>query len=243
MYTDPNFDNDKISYGFLTRKDGVSAGLYAGLNCGFGSDDIPENVSENRKRAALKIGADPDKLLGPYQIHSADVVTINKSFTERPKADALVTNRANLALSVLTADCAPVLFYGDGVIGAAHAGWKGALYGVLDNTINAMRALGAENISACVGPCIGLQSYEVSQDFKNTVISYNKDSEQFFNSKNHFNLPEYCKWRLKSAGVHSVTVINKDTYTNEAEFYSYRRTTHRGESDYGRQISAIMLKS
>ncbi len=241
-YTHEDFDHTNHSYGFFTRKGGISEGMYEGLNCGFGSDDHQGNVNHNRSLAAQDIGATPENLLGPYQIHSQEVVTVTAPFTNRPKADALVTSKVNLALSVLTADCAPVLFHGDGVIGAAHAGWKGALYGVLDNTIKAMQALGAKTVTACVGPCISVKSYEVSAEFKTAFLSENRESQQFFTNNNHFNLLEYCAWRLSRAGARTVSIIHQDTYQNEVEFYSYRRTTHRSESDYGRQISAIMLK-
>lgn len=242
-YTHDNFINEKISYGFFTRDGGVSKGLYESLNCGFGSEDEQRCINQNRALVAQQIGAAPENLLGPYQIHSPKVVIVTAPFKDRPKADALVTNIPNMALSVLSADCTPILFEGDGVIGAAHAGWKGALYGVIDNTIKAMQSLGAQNISACIGPCIGVKSYEVSPEFKLPFLDESQESAEFFTTNNYFNLQDYCVWRLNRAGAQNVSVINHDTYANEAEFFSYRRTTHRGESDYGRQISAIMLKS
>lgn len=244
MYTHHDFHHPNISYGFFSRQGGISKDeIYKGLNCGFGSKDNPENVEENRARVAKKVGAEIENLLGPYQVHSNKVVKVGEPFAERPNADALVTNKPNLALSVLTADCAPVLFFANGVIGAAHAGWKGALSGVLDNTIKAMQELGANDISACVGPCIGPKSYEISEEFKENFLKDSPQSAHFFSKDNYFNLPEYCAWRLKNNGLEKIYVIKKDTYKHEEECFSYRRTTHRGESDHGRQISAIMLKS
>ncbi len=243
MYTHHDFHHPSMSYGFFSRQGGVSKGVYKGLNCGFGSNDKPEDIEDNRKRVADKIGVEIENLLGPYQVHSNKVVKVTEPFVDRPNADALVTDKPNLALSVLTADCAPVLFFADGVIGAAHAGWKGALSGVLDDTISSMKELGANEISACIGPCIGPEFYEVSEEFKEKFLQDSLESTRFFSEDNYFNLPEYCMWRLKNSGLENIHVIKKDTYKHEEEFFSYRRTTHRGESDYGRQISAIMLKS
>lgn len=241
MHTHLDFEHPNMAHGFFTRASGVSTGVYDSLNCGFGSEDSPDSVAQNRAIVANQIGVTPEHLLGPYQVHGSEVITITEPFTERPKADALVTNTPGLALSVLTADCAPVLFHAGGVIGAAHAGWKGALSGVLDNTIAAMKALGATNITACIGPCIAQDSYEVSPEFPDPFIAENPQSAQFFNA-NHFDLSGYCAWRIQRAGAQP-HIIAKDTYANETDFFSYRRTTHRRENDYGRQISVITLQN
>ncbi len=250
-YQEKNFSDD-LAHGFFTRLGGVSTPPYAGLNCGIGSDDDALMVQSNRNSVATNIGIKSGNLLGLYQIHSAKVINVDAPFKERPKADSLVTDRAGLALSILTADCAPVLFCGnkkDGspVIGAAHAGSNGALKGVLENTVEAMKNLGALDIKACIGPCISKSSYEVQNDFMNKFMDESKGSARFFQatSKNGyvmFDLSGYCAWRLSRAGLENISSIDIDTYENEGEFFSYRRATHRGEKDYGRQISVICIK-
>ena len=242
---------DAMRHGFFTRVGGVSEGLYAGLNAGSGSADDPANVHENRRRIAGWLGADPAALSGCHQVHSADVVAVDAPVPAggRPKADALVTATPGLPIAVLTADCAPVLFAdaGAGVIGAAHAGWKGALTGVLENTVDAMIALGANRpaIHATVGPTISQVNYEVGPEFGDRFLAAEPDHARWFAPSvkaDHFmfDLPGFCVARLAAAGV-AASATGRCTYADEARFFSYRRTTHRGEPDYGRQMSAIML--
>ena len=256
-YTGDNFCNkETVFHGFYTRVGGVSTDIYEGLNCGTGSNDAPENVRENRKRVAKEAGVAPSNLLSLYQVHGNEVVTVDAPWAAeaRPEADGCVTDQAGIALSILTADCAPVLFYGekaDGapVIGAAHAGWKGALHGVLGNTIEAMTRLGADkgSIGACVGPCISRASYEVDVNFIAPFLAMHAESERFFHPATReghamFDLAGYCAWRLSTEGIGLVTILDKDTYVREEEFFSYRLTTHRSEEDYGRQVSVICIK-
>ncbi len=254
-YSENSFD-DEVFHGFFTRLGGVSPQPYAGLNCGTGSGDAASNVQENRNLVAAEIGIKSKNFLSLYQIHSAKVIEVNKPWAnlERPKADGFVTDKTGIALGILTADCAPVLFYGrksDGspVIGAAHAGWGGALGGVLENTVKSMENLGAlkAHIKAIIGPCISKSSYEVDMSFMDKFISQSEESEKFFqaaSSKGHvmFDLSGYCAWRLFEDGLKNISLLDIDTYENEAEFFSYRRATHRGEKDYGRQISVIFIK-
>ncbi len=258
-YTDDSFlrrDGADVSYGFFTRLGGVSPAPYFGLNCGVGSDDVLENVKENKARMCQELNVQPALLHAPYQVHSNVVSVLDAPWDDvRPEADAVVTDKAGLAIGIVTADCAPVLFFGEknggaSVIGAAHAGWKGAVFGVLDNVISEMIKLGAtqESLRACVGPCIGRKSYEVTEGFTEPFLNHDEESEHFFTSaakEGHllFDLPGYCAWRLSLVGVKSVSVLDVDTYSNEKEFYSYRRMTHRGETEYGRQISVISISS
>lgn len=240
-----------VRHGFFTRANGVSQGLYRGCNCGPGSADDPEAVAENRARVATALGLTADRLLTLYQVHSAKVVTVTASLTAPlPQADALVTTMPALALGILTADCVPVLFATtDGsVIGAAHAGWKGAIGGILDNTLAAMEELGAkrQDIHAAIGPCIAQESYEVGPEFLNPFLQQREENHQFFQPSlkraGHwqFDLGGYVAHRLAQSGVTAVERIAEDTCTNEAEFFSYRRATLRGETDYGRHISVIV---
>jgi len=240
-----------LRHGFFTRAGGVSDGIYRGLNAGVGSQDSRENVAENRARIAASLGVAPQNLLSLYQIHSPDALVVREPFDgERPKADALVTDRPGLALGVLTADCGPVL-YADaeaGVIGAAHAGWKGALTGVLESTIEAMERLGArrERIIAVLGPSIGPDNYEVGPEFVDRFAAASAANGDYFRPSpkpGHalFDLNRYTLDRLARAGV-TVHGIDRCTYAEEESFFSYRRATHRGEGDYGRQISAIVLE-
>ena len=250
-YTDKSLDNDNIFHGFFTRQGGVSEFTCAGLNCGIGSDDDKDNVHKNRELVAAEASG---KLLSLYQIHSPVVLKVDENWSDRPRADGYVTDKAGLALSVLTADCTPVLFFGekDGgepIIGAAHAGWRGALGGVLENTVSAMVELGAVNgnIRACIGPCISKSSYEVGEDFPSPFIEEHEESERFFQSGSKaghlmFDLSGYCAWRLFRAGLKNIAMLDIDTYSNEAEFFSFRRATHRKEKDYGRQISVVCIK-
>jgi YfiH family protein len=240
-----------ITHGFFTRKGGVSDGIYASLNCGMGSDDVRENVIENRKRVADSLKA--KYLCSLYQVHSADVVVVDTPWrhSKLPKADAMVTKQRGIALGILTADCAPVLFADKdaGVIGAAHSGWKGAIGGVLEATIAAMEALGGQrsNIVAAIGPAIAQKSYEVGAEFQEKFIQKNKDNARYFTAgvrAEHmlFDLKAFVKDTLAEAGLSAINMLENDTYLEEDAFFSFRRATHRGEPNYGRQISAIMLK-
>jgi polyphenol oxidase len=237
---------DAVAHGFLTREGGVSTGLFAGLNCGPGSGDDREAVAENRRRAADAVlpGA---ALVSGFQVHGADVAVVTGPATERPRADALVTDRPALLLGILTADCAPVLLADAdaGVVGAAHAGWKGALGGVTDAVLDAMERLGArrDRIAAAVGPCIARASYEVDAAFLVRFADADPANERFFSDArpghHRFDLEAYVLHRLAAAGVGRVEALGRDTYADERRFFSYRRATHRGEADYGRQISLI----
>ncbi|WP_034160833.1 peptidoglycan editing factor PgeF [Sphingomonas sp. ERG5] len=239
-----------VAHGFLGRRGGVSNGIHAGLNVGIGSEDDPDAVAENRIRATTAVlpGA---TLVGLFQIHSADVITVTAPLAERPRGDALVTDRPGLLLSVLTADCAPVLFADTeaGVIGAAHAGWKGAIGGVTDATITAMEALGArrERIAAAIGPCIARASYEVDDGFAQRFAADDPANERFFApgkpGHHQFDLEAYVTARLAAAGLTRIEALGLDTYADEDRFFSFRRATHRGEPGYGRQISLIGLEA
>ncbi|MCB9991255.1 MAG: peptidoglycan editing factor PgeF [Rhodospirillales bacterium] len=249
--TEETLKKPSVRHGFFGRNGGTSEGIYHSLNCGLGTEDPA--VPENRARVAKALGLAPDHLLSVYQIHSAQCLPVTAPWAERPQADAMVTDVPGLGLGILTADCAPVLFCGqkaDGkpVIGAAHAGWGGALRGVLESTLEGMAALGAapETICAAVGPCIGQRSYEVSDAFKLPFIEQDEAAAQFFvpsDTPGHlrFDLPGYVTRRLMLAGVPEISVNGSDTYFNEMDYFSYRRTTHRGEPDYGRQISVIVI--
>lgn len=244
-------DHPRVSHAFFGREGGVSEGIYAGLNVGRGSKDNADHVAENRRRAAAHFGVGEEKLCTLYQVHSPHVVRVTAVPEEGTKADAMVTATPGLVLGILTADCAPVLFADAeaGVIGAAHAGWRGAHGGVLENTIKAMLELGArrERIAATVGPCIAQASYEVGPEFIDTLTQSNPGNARFFqaNTKRRhgqFDLEGYVKARLAEAGLQRIVGLAMDTYADDARFFSYRRTTHKGEPDYGRQLSAIMLK-
>jgi YfiH family protein len=240
----------QFPHGFLGRRGGMSVGDCAGLNVGFGSKDDPEAIAGNRRLAvaALLPGSE---LATVYQVHGAEAVVADHRWPqdERPHADAMVTDRPNLLLSILTADCAPVLFadHRAVVVGAAHAGWRGALAGVTDATIAAMERLGArrENIHAAVGPCIGQPSYEVDEAFRAQFRDADPDNARFFIAgpagKPHFDLEAYVVHRLLAAGIGEVEALNLDTYADPDRFFSFRRATHRGEADYGRQLSAIAI--
>ncbi len=233
-------------HGFFTRQGGVSTGAYASLNCSFSSDDHAL-VLQNRALVAAALEVPPQHLLGLHQIHSAEVVTVETPWATGagPRADALVTAQPNLALGIITADCAPVLFSDDAgrVIGAAHAGWRGALAGVLEATAAAMRALGATQLTAAIGPCIHQPSYEVSADLRDPVLAQNAAAARFFTNGAHadkwqFDLPGYCAARLAAAGV-TATILPHDTCAGPENFFSYRRRTQRGEPAIGHQISVI----
>lgn len=246
--THPTLVHDTVRHGFFGRAGGVSTGIYRGLNCGPGSADDPAAVVQNRAIVARAMGAEPAQLLTLYQIHSAEVVTVEAPFTgDRPQADALVTRAPGMVLGILTADCAPVLFADAeaGVIGAAHAGWKGAHGGVLEHTVAAMERLGAKRgrIAAVVGPCIAQASYEVGPEF--IVRFAAEDRARFFvpsvrAGHSQFDLAGFVVAQLERAGV-SAAALGIDTCVNEEAYFSYRRKTLRGEPDYGRHISAITL--
>ncbi len=250
-----DFTNSGVFHGFFTRKGGVSSGVYEGLNCGLGSEDNIDYVSENRGYVAQKVGVSYDRLLSISQVHGSKAFIVEEPWPEdeRPHADALVCDKPGIAISILTADCAPVLFMGfkeDGcpVIGAAHAGWQGALHAVIENTLDTMKKLGArkESLKACVGPCISQKSYEVGNDFMLPFLQENENSKDFFMSSQkeghlNFDLSGYCVWRMERYGLKKVLLLPEDTYKQEEKFYSYRRATHRNEKECGRQISVISI--
>lgn len=239
-----------LPHGFLGRRGGTSTGALAGLNVGYGSRDDRAAIEENRRLAVDALYPDAT-LVTVHQIHSADLVHVNRPWAEgdRPRADAMVTERPNVLLGILTADCAPVLFsdHQAAVIGAAHAGWRGALAGVTDSAISAMERLGSrrDHIHAAVGPCIGQPSYEVDDAFRARFVADDPDNQRFFIAgpagRPHFDLEAYVVHRLIAAGIGEVEALNLDTYGDPDRFYSYRRATHRGEDDYGRQLSAIAI--
>lgn len=235
-----------IAHGFFGRQGGVSHGLYASLNCGLGSGDAREAVLENRRRVQNAVGA--NTLLTLYQIHSAEAVVVSGPWDAAPQADAFATNVPGLALAILTADCAPVLFADAEakVIGAAHAGWKGAEAGVIEQALLAMERLGAKRarIAACVGPCISQANYEVGPEFRAQFTD--PAQARFFVASDRaghwrFDLEAFVALRLEDAGVRDIARLAACTYAREGDFFSYRRATHRGETDYGRQLAAIAL--
>ena len=246
----PNLTSSHISHGFFGRTGGVSQGIFASLNCGPGSGDARADVVENRRRVATALAPDAT-LLTLYQIHSAEAVAVTAPWNigEGPQADAMATNLPGLALGILTADCAPVLFADEEarIIGAAHAGWKGALGGVTDAAIAAMEALGArrERIAAAIGPCISQASYEVGPEFHERFAPADA---RFFAAGGRgghfrFDLEAYVAMRLAAAHIASVERLSTCTYAREEDYFSFRRATHRGEKDYGRQVSAIVLRA
>jgi len=244
----PNLSN--VNHGFYTRLGGASSGIFSGLNCGIGSSDQREIVEINRARVAEDMGGNGSNLIALHQFHSAKVVTVDDAFMDRPHADGVISNRKGDILTILTADCQPVLFHDPdaGVIGACHAGWKGALAGVIGATVEAMINLGAtrENISAAIGPCISQAAYEVGAEFRENFVSHNPTFDTFFTAGAHegkfqFDLPAYGLYTLNEERIKSAHWIRECTYSNEEYFYSYRRTTHRAQADYGRLISCITL--
>lgn len=253
LTTGPLNDLPGVRHAFFTRRGGVSEGIYDSLNCGFGSRDDADCVATNRLRAMEKIEIADTRLVTVHQHHSAEVARVEIPWPaeESPKADALVTTCPEIALGILTADCAPVLLADAeaGVIGAAHAGWKGALGGVLGNTVAAMVELGAraERIIAGVGPCIAQRSYEVGPEFPGRFLEQDPENEIFFmdngkTGKAHFDLKGYVARRLVAAGVRHVEVLPCDTCAEETLFFSHRRSVKSGEGDYGRGLSAIYLE-
>jgi YfiH family protein len=241
-----------LRHAFFSREGGVSEGIYAGLNGGIGSNDDANNVAENRRRMAERMGVGPDRLLTLYQVHSPDVVVATTPWdaSARPKADAIVTRTENLAIGVTAADCGPILFVDPNarVIGAAHAGWKGALTGILESTVEAMERLDADRggIVAAIGPLIRQHSYEVGPEFVARFLQADADNALFFlpgEREGHamFDLGGYIRMRLENAGILMIDDIGIDTYSDE-RFYSYRRSVHRKEGDYGRHVHAIALE-
>lgn len=241
-----------IRHAFFTRQGGVSDGLFASLNCGFGSRDTPENVSENRMIAASRLGVSPDRLVSCHQIHGTTAITVEDAWRreQNPRADAMVTSVPGIALGVLAADCAPVLFADPEarIIGAAHGGWRGALAGVMEATVAAMARLGArpERIRAGIGPCIAQPSYEVGAEFHDAFIAAAPGNRRFFRPASRathflFDLPGYIAHRLSRLGLAAVEHTGHDTAAETDLFFSYRRACLRGEADYGRGLAAIAL--
>lgn len=241
----------RVRHAFFTRQGGVSEGIYGSLNGGIGSSDEPARVTENRRRMAQSLDVNPEALVSVHQVHSPDAVLVDGPWgADRPKADAMVTTASGLALAITTADCGPVLFADaqSGVIGAAHAGWRGAVTGVLESTLQAMERLGAERhrIVAVLGPTISQAAYEVGPEFVQRFAEEAPGHEGFFRpgeKPGHamFDLPGFIGARLRTAGVGTFVNLGLCTYADEERFFSYRRTTHRQEADYGRLISAITL--
>ncbi len=238
-----------LRHGFFSRVGGASSGVFAGLNCGFGSSDQMDIVQINRNRVAAAMGVAPDALIGVHQVHSADVVTIDGVPRDASQADGLVTATVGVALSVLTADCQPILFADRdaGVIGACHAGWKGALNGIVENTVAAMERLGARraSIAAVIGPTISQRAYEVGPEFRDTIVETDEQAARYFvqgkGDRLQFDLPAYGLNRLRRAGVGQAEWTRHCTYADPARFFSYRRSVHAKDPDYGRLIAAITL--
>jgi YfiH family protein len=246
--------NEAVRHGFFSSRGGVSTGIYKTLNCGQGSNDNADHVAQNRRRVADELGVDVSHLISPHQIHSATALVVEEPWqagSPKPQLDALVTRTPGLAISVLTADCAPVLFCDPqaGVIGAAHAGWRGALGGVLDHTIDQMCMLGAkkDDICATVGPAISLDIYEVGEEFRNNFLVEDPGNDRFFAKpvnavKVHFDLQAYVQHRLAMAGLQHIGAVEHCTFGREEQYFSYRRSQKKGYPDYGRQISAIVIR-
>jgi len=239
-----------VRHGFFGREGGVSTGIYRSLNAGTGSNDDPANVLENRRRIAATFGLERDQLTGVHQVHSATAFCITGPFEgERPRADALVTTTPGFAISILTADCTPILFADSkaGVVGAAHAGWRGALAGVIQNTVWLMCEFGADvdNIAAAVGPCIHQSSYEVGPEFEAEFAAADASFARFFvpgaGDRFHFDLPGFCASRIEAAGVTQIETLPLDTYAESTRLHSHRRSVHEKAGDYGRNCSVIML--
>jgi YfiH family protein len=240
-----------LRHAFFTRQGGVSEGIYASLNGGLGSSDDPAKVLENRRRMAEILNVAPNALISVHQVHSADAVIAEAPWTgERPRADGMATATPGIALGITTADCGPILFADPeaNVIGAAHAGWRGAVTGVLEATVEAMERLGAERgrIVAVLGPTISQKAYEVGPDFIARFAEESPGNQSFFKPSERsghamFDLPAFIRMRLETAGIGEFADLGLCTYSDEERFFSYRRTTHRGEPDYGRLISAITL--
>ncbi|MDW3204231.1 MAG: peptidoglycan editing factor PgeF [Alphaproteobacteria bacterium] len=258
--THPALESDRIAHGFFTRLGGGSTGIYAGLNIGIGSADDPMTVQRNRASAMVALGLPPDALNTLYQVHSADVVEVARPLDPEnlPRADGMVSSVPGLALGIATADCAPVLFADakSGIVGACHAGWKGALGGVVETTVLAMEKLGAEraDIAAVLGPCIHQQSYEVGPEFREAFLDVTSDFDVFFLPSDRdrhyrFDLPGFVLGRLEASQVAEIGHVAEDTYSDPDRYYSYRRATHLeerstdGTIDYGRLLSTIALRN
>lgn len=248
----PELEAQGVTHGFFTRQGGVSTGVYHSLNGGVGSNDHPQAVAENRRRMAAHLNVASGNLMVPYQTHSPDILIIDSPFAERPRCDGLVTATRGLALGVTGADCGIILLVEAeaAVIGAVHAGWKGAFTGVLEAVLAQMEVLGAERqkVRAVLGPTIGPNSYEVGPEFVERFSKASNTYKDFFKPSPRaghafFDLPGFIGLRLRSAGVETFTDLALDTYPDEERFFSYRRCTHRKERDYGRQIAAIALPS
>lgn len=240
-----------VSHGFFTREGGVSDGIYGSLNTGYGSNDDTDKVAENRRRISEKLGIDSERLLTIHQWHSADAVVADEPWDvlQPPEGDGIVTNKPGIAVAVLTADCTPVLFSSsDGkTVGAAHAGWKGAFAGVLAATVARMKQLGATDIHAAIGPTISQLNYEVGPEYRAQFVDRDAASDRFFMPSAKpahfmFDLPGFVRSHLDGLGLASIEDTALCTYADEQRFFSYRRTVHRGEKDYGRQLSAICIK-
>ena len=248
--TSATLSADGLRHGWFGRRGGVSTGVYESLNCGLGSADTAANVAENRARVAAVMGlAGAERLVGVHQVHSPDVVEVTAPFAEdRPRADAMVTRTPGIGLCILTADCAPVLLadVGAGVIGAAHAGWRGAVSGVIEATAAAMEAIGAQRgrIRAAIGPCIALESYQVGEEFRSAVLAVSDWAEgcfsDAFGERPHFDLRAYVAGQLSRAGIDGTDVLAQDTYADARDWHSHRRGTHLGEADYGRNAAVIV---
>ena len=245
-----NLTSTGISHGFFGRTGGISKGIFESLNCGLGSSDAPEHVAENRRRVAEALAADA-RLVTLYQVHGTNVVRVDRPLDmNRPQADAMVSAAPGIALGILAADCAPILLADveARVIGAAHGGWKGAHAGVVESVVGAMEALGANRrrIAAAIGPCISQAQYEVGPEFYAAFLKRAAEYGRFFapgarEDRFQFDLEAFVAHQLSRAGVGSIERLSVCTYANDSEYFSYRRATHRGETDYGRQISAILL--
>jgi hypothetical protein len=241
-----------VRHGFFTREGGVSGGLYLSLNCGFGSDDEAANVTENRRRVCGTLGVPAEALITPYQVHGTNVVTVERAWPhgDAPQADGLATNVPGIALGILTADCAPVLLADReaGVIGACHAGWRGALDGIIDATLTAMDRLGARRptIAAAIGPCIARKSYQVGPEFRDRFLAADDGNDRFFtgddDGRYRFDLPGFVLDCLTRAGIADACWVGLDTCAEERRLFSYRRSTQNGEPDFGRGLSAIVIE-
>ena len=241
-----------VIHGFFTRIGGISEGIYASLNCGYGSKDSFENVKANRTNVAEVLKSTEPYLITPYQIHSANAVIAETPWNRQdaPQADAIVTNKQDIRIGILTADCGPILFSDPkaNIIGAAHSGWKGAIGGVLEATIEKMESLGSDrnNISVAIGPSISQESYEIGPEFEKTFLDHGPENADFFkqfpSGKSHFDLTGFITHRLKKAHIKEIECLQQCTVLNESQFFSYRRSCHRKQPDYGRQISVIGLK-
>ena len=251
MITSDQLKLPGITHGFFTREGGFSSGIFSSLNCGLGSGDDIGVVAKNRAKVAHDLGVAHSYLVSAYQVHSANVLIVDAPLAERPKVDGLVTKKRGLALGILTADCGPVLFadHKAGVVGACHAGWKGAISGVTDATVEAMESIGAtrENIVAVLGPTISQTVYEVGPEFPKPFLVQSQSNSRFFipsvkSGHYMFDLPEYLCNRMAAFGIDIVYDLGLCTYADEKRFFSYRRATHAQEKDYGRLISAIALQ-